>query len=143
MPFDDTHGHNPDAAEGPVFSWALKSSRVVAGQSPTYTVLLYRDGCMSCDCPSWLYQLKKDANGDKRVRTCKHTEGINPEEIAEALSREGRIETAVAETVQRLRPTGAAASVLPRNVAGRPATVRSPSEQAPKKPKGRGQACDV
>lgn len=79
MPYNESHGHEADSA---IFTWAVGSSRSRAGgRAAKYEILLYGDGCLSCDCPGWLFHRRADGAGEKTVRGCKHTDAVNDEAL--------------------------------------------------------------
>ena len=68
----ETSGSAPIVSDdGVIFSWEFKSSRVTAGRSPKYTILLFKDKLLSCDCPGWTFQ-RRDTAGNLKPRSCKH-----------------------------------------------------------------------
>ena len=71
MGWKEEHSH---ANEEALFIWQVRSSRVSkSGKSPLYTVSLYKDGCISCDCPGWMFKRTGKPRG------CKHTISLEEE----------------------------------------------------------------
>lgn len=73
--FDEAHEKDGrHSSDTPIFSWEIQSTRVSrTGRSPKYVIVLYADGCASCDCPGWVY---KRPNKD---RGCKHIDSMAAE----------------------------------------------------------------
>ena len=61
------HGHSK---EEPIFTHPMQSARVPKFGKPTvYTICLYDDGCLTCNCPAWTMWAAKKKN---MPRDCKH-----------------------------------------------------------------------
>lgn len=59
----------PIGAEAPpIWFWNELSSNGLT----KYTVLLWRNGVLSCDCPGWCNEKKDKRTGEKLPRTCRH-----------------------------------------------------------------------
>jgi hypothetical protein len=62
----NSHEHLTDE---PVFAWEIQSGRVTKGGRRTrYSIALFADGCVSCDCPEWANNLN-----------CKHITSLSDE----------------------------------------------------------------
>lgn len=55
-----------------IYAWPVVGTTRVAGASAKYTVLLWSNGELSCDCPGWIFYHKKNGG-------CKHTSSIKGE----------------------------------------------------------------
>jgi hypothetical protein len=53
-----------DDSKRKIYAWAVVGRSEVNGVHPKYTVLLWADGHMSCDCPGWIFHHVK--SGDCR-----------------------------------------------------------------------------
>jgi len=63
--YNDVHSHPTDSV---IKIWTVNTPRKnAAGQEVKYEVLLYDDGCISCNCPGWTFKRKG------KPRECKHT----------------------------------------------------------------------
>jgi len=66
--YEESHAHQQ---EDPIYSWEVLSSRISkAGRRAKYTLVLYADGCASCDCPGWINKRTG------KTRGCKHIDAI-------------------------------------------------------------------
>lgn len=69
--YDESHDHQNDE---PIHTWEVASKRKGAGgRYAVYEVVLYGDGCASCDCPGWVFKRKDKPRG------CKHIDGLHSE----------------------------------------------------------------
>lgn len=69
--WNETHSHTSDT---PVWDWEFQSSKPRAGGRYTiYSTLMYRDGCLSCNCPGWTFKKGEE------TRRCKHTDEVYSE----------------------------------------------------------------
>lgn len=55
-----------------IYSWPVVSSTERDGMLAKYTVFLYQDNSMSCDCPGWVFHHRK--SGD-----CRHIKHVRNE----------------------------------------------------------------
>lgn len=91
-----------------IYGWPVTSSQEREGRVAKYTVWLYDDGSLSCDCPGWIFHRKKNDG------MCKHTRSVK-DEAKDLLARHKRGEELPSEvnwdtTVQRA-PTTATSSI--------------------------------
>lgn len=117
-------GEWPDQSQvnlGPkraIFYWPHVASQEIAGVTPKWTTTMYSDGSVTCDCPGWVFSLRKkkgetDEDVKRKERNCKHTRQVADEAAALYLRfRRG-------EELPRLEMGGAAPPAILRAQDGR------------------------
>lgn len=111
--YDESHAHQQ---EEPIYSWEVMSDRVSkAGRRARYTLVLYKDGCASCDCPGWINKRSGKPRG------CKHIDRLAAE-IQETHRRYLRGETL--ELLETPSASGPVPQSSPRREDGTPQPIR-------------------